>query len=187
MIVIIDNYDSFTYNLYQYLGAINSDIQVFRNDEITIEELKAMDISHIIISPGPGYPNDSGICKEVIRTLGKCIPLLGVCLGHQAIGEVFGGKVIQAKNMVHGKTSFIEHDNSGLFQEIKSPQQVMRYHSLVIEEASFPKQLLVTAKSEDGEIMALKHKQYPIYGVQFHPESICTEQGKDIVNNFLSL
>lgn len=187
MIVIIDNYDSFTYNLYQYIGEINPDVKVFRNDAITIEELMKMDIKHIVISPGPGFPSDSGISKDVIEKLGKHIPILGVCLGHQAIGEIFGGKMVHAKKMVHGKTSMIKHNETDLFKDVKNSLEVTRYHSLVVEKASISDELIITAESSDGEIMGLKHKKYPIYGVQFHPESISTEGGKKILKNFLEL
>lgn len=187
MIVIIDNYDSFTYNLYQYIGEINPDVKVFRNDAITIEELMKMDIKHIIISPGPGFPSDSGISKNVIKKLGKDIPILGVCLGHQAIGEVFGGKIVHANKMIHGKTSMIKHNETDLFKDVQNPLEVTRYHSLVVEKNSISDELIITAQSSDGEIMGLKHKKYPIYGVQFHPESISTKGGKKILKNFLEL
>ncbi|MCY6355685.1 anthranilate synthase component II [Clostridium sp. ZS2-4] len=186
MIVIIDNYDSFTYNLYQYVGEINPEVKVFRNDEVTIEKLKQMDIDHIIISPGPGFPKDSGISKEVIKTFGKDIPTLGVCLGHQCIGEVFGGWIVHAKEMVHGKTSMITHNEMDLFKGLENPLRVTRYHSLVVERHSIDDELIITAESSDGEIMGLKHKNYPIFGVQFHPESIATQNGKELLKNFLN-
>lgn len=188
MIIIIDNYDSFTYNLYQYIGEINPDIEVYRNDKITIEEIRGKKPSHIIISPGPGFPKDAGISVELIKSLGKEIPLLGVCLGHQSIGEAFGGKVIHAEELMHGKASKIDIDNeSSLFKGM--PEKIMagRYHSLIVENSSFPQELKITARTESGEIMGLMHKQYPIYGIQFHPESILTPGGKDIINNFLSI
>lgn len=188
MIIIIDNYDSFTYNLYQYIGEINPDIEVYRNDKITIEEIREKKPSHIIISPGPGFPKDAGISVELIKSLGKEIPLLGVCLGHQSIGEAFGGKVIHAEELMHGKASKIDIDNeSSLFKGM--PEKIMagRYHSLIVENSSFPQELKITARTESGEIMGLMHKQYPIYGIQFHPESILTPGGKDIINNFLSI
>ncbi len=187
MIVIIDNYDSFTYNLYQYIGEINPDVRVFRNDAITIEELMIMDIKHIIISPGPGFPSDSGISKDVIKKLGKDIPVLGVCLGHQAIGEVFGGKIVHANKMIHGKTSMIKHNETDLFKDVQNLLEVTRYHSLVVEKNSISDELIITAQSSDGEIMGLKHKKDPIYGLQFHPESISTKGGKKILKNFLEL
>ncbi|QZY53653.1 anthranilate synthase component II [Crassaminicella profunda] len=187
MIAIIDNYDSFTYNLYQYVGEINPNVEVFRNDAVTIETLKKMDITHMIISPGPGFPKDSGISMEVIKTFGKDIPTLGVCLGHQVIGEVFGGDVVHAKNMVHGKTSEIYHNERDLFKNIKNPLTVTRYHSLIVDQASITDELVITAETIDGEIMGLKHKKYPIFGLQFHPESISTQYGKEILKNFLEL
>lgn len=186
MILIIDNYDSFTYNLYQYVGEVYGNIKVIRNDEINIDALKEMDIEGIILSPGPGVPEKAGICVEVIKKYGERVPILGICLGHQAIGYAFGGKVVRAENIRHGKTSMIQHSEDRLFKGIKNHLNVMRYHSLVVEEAALPKELTVTAKSlDDGAIMALRHKQYKIYGVQFHPESIFTEQGKDIIKNFV--
>lgn len=186
MIVIIDNYDSFTYNLYQYVGEINPDIKVFRNDKVTIDELKKMDISHIIISPGPGTPQDSGISKDVIKEFGSKIPMLGVCLGHQTMGEVYGCEVLSAKELVHGKTSMIYHDGTGLFKGVDNPIKVTRYHSLIIDKASSSPELTFSAKTTDGEVMALMHKKHPIFGVQFHPESIATICGKQIIENFLN-
>ncbi|WP_330396843.1 aminodeoxychorismate/anthranilate synthase component II [Anaeromicrobium sediminis] len=185
--MIIDNYDSFTYNLYQYVGEVNQNVKVYRNDEITIEELEKMNITHIIISPGPGFPKDSGISMEVIKRFGKHIPILGVCLGHQGIGEVFGGRIVHGKNIIHGKTSIIDHNEKDLFKGLENPLKVTRYHSLVVDSGFVPDELVITARSCDGEIMALKHRKYPIYGVQFHPESIATHGGKDILNNFLKL
>lgn len=185
MIVIIDNYDSFTYNLYQYVGEINPDVQVFRNDAVTLEQLKQMDIDHIIISPGPGFPKDSGISTEVIRVFGKDVPILGVCLGHQAIGEVFGGHIVHANHLLHGKTSMIRHNKTGLFKDVQNPLKVTRYHSLIVDSKFIPDELEVTAQSFQGEIMGLKHRKYPIFGVQFHPESIATNSGKEILKNFL--
>ncbi|MCG8483293.1 MAG: aminodeoxychorismate/anthranilate synthase component II [Clostridia bacterium] len=187
MIVIIDNYDSFTYNLYQYVGEINSDIQVFRNDEISIKQLKKMDVSHIIISPGPGTPKDTGVCKDIINEFGSKIPILGVCLGHQTIGESYGCEVIRAKELVHGKTSMIYHDESGIFKDVENPIKVTRYHSLIIDKNSDTNDLFFTAKTDNGEIMALMHKKHLIFGVQFHPESIATSSGKQILRNFLNL
>jgi anthranilate synthase/aminodeoxychorismate synthase-like glutamine amidotransferase len=187
MIVIIDNYDSFTYNLYQYVGQINPDVKVYRNDAITLEALEAMDISHIIISPGPGFPNESGISKKVIEALGPKIPVLGVCLGHQAIAEVYGGSIVHAVKPVHGKTSLIHHDEENLFQGLSNPLVGMRYHSLLLKQDEVPESLLVTAISPEGEIMGIKHKDYPIFGLQFHPESIATECGMDIIRNFLRI
>ncbi len=187
MILIIDNYDSFTYNLYQYIGEIDPNVKVFRNDAITIEEMMKMNIKYMVISPGPGFPKDSGISKEVIKRFGKYIPILGVCLGHQGIGEVFGGKIVHGKQMIHGKTSIIKHNEKDLFKGIQNPLKVTRYHSLVVERKSIPDELMITAESLDGEIMGLRHKEYPIFGVQFHPEAIATQDGKKILSNFLTL
>lgn len=187
MIVIIDNYDSFTYNLYQFLGEFGHEIKVFRNDKVTIEELKNMDISHIIISPGPKYPKDAGISMEVIKELGKSIPTIGVCLGHQGIGEVFGGKVVKARKTMHGKISTIYHNQKDIFKDIKSPIKAVRYHSLVIDIETFSNELEIMAKSDDGEIMGVRHRDYPIFGIQFHPESIASESGKEILKNFIEL
>ena len=187
MILIIDNYDSFTYNLYQFVGELNSDVEVYRNDKITVEEIKNLQVSHIIISPGPGYPKDAGISKDVIRMFGESIPILGVCLGHQAIAEVFGSKIVEANKMVHGKTSMIQHNDRDLFNGVANPLEVMRYHSLIVEDSSISEVLEVTARVKQEEIMAIKHKEFPIYGVQFHPESIMTESGKQIIKNFLAL
>ncbi|WP_432662871.1 aminodeoxychorismate/anthranilate synthase component II [Wukongibacter baidiensis] len=187
MVVIIDNYDSFTYNLYQYIGEINPNIKVFRNDGVTIAQLREMDISHIIISPGPGTPKDSGISKSIIREFGGKIPILGVCLGHQTIGETYGCEVVRAKEPFHGKTSMIYHDGMGLFKGIENPLKVTRYHSLIVDKNSLTDDLSFTAKTSDGEIMALMHKRHPIFGVQFHPEAIATRGGKEIIKNFLEL
>ena len=191
MVVIIDNYDSFTYNLYQYIGSLNPEVKVYRNDRITIEELENMDISHFVISPGPGYPKDAGISKEVIEKLGGKVPILGVCLGHQAIGEVFGGTVIRGKRPVHGKTSIIQHNEMDLFKGIVNNLEVARYHSLVVDKMRIKslqdKELEITAISSDGEIMGLKHKKYPIFGIQFHPESIATVNGMKMIENFLNM
>lgn len=187
-ILIIDNYDSFTYNLYQYVGEINPNIEVFRNDKITIEQIEKKDPSHIIISPGPGFPIDAGISIEIIKTLGKHIPLLGVCLGHQAIGEAFGGKVVHAKELMHGKASeiFINRE-CALFRALNEKIMAGRYHSLIVENESLPSSLKVTARAENGEIMGLMHETYPIFGIQFHPESILTPDGKKILSNFLNI
>lgn len=187
MIVIIDNYDSFTYNIYQYIGEINPDIKVFRNDRITISELEEMNISHIVISPGPGIPKNSGISKDVIKAFSSKIPILGICLGHQVMGEVYGCKIIKAKELVHGKTSMIFHDEMGIFSGIENPLKVTRYHSLIVDKNSDSNELYFTAKTNDGEIMALMHKRYPIFGLQFHPEAIATDHGKQIIRNFLNL
>ncbi|MBV4419469.1 aminodeoxychorismate/anthranilate synthase component II [Clostridium tyrobutyricum] len=186
MILMIDNYDSFTYNLYQYIGQLYKDIKVVRNDEITVDDIeKLKDLQGIIISPGPGVPDDAGICIDVIKKYGKHIPILGICLGHQAIAKAFGGNVIRAKEIKHGKTSMVNHVDNKLFKKIKNPIRAMRYHSLIVEESSIESQFIKIAESEDGVLMGIKHKTYPIYGLQFHPESILTECGHDIIKNFL--
>ncbi|MFD6441342.1 anthranilate synthase component II [Peribacillus sp. NPDC060186] len=188
MILLIDNYDSFTYNLYQYLGEVEKEIIVKRNDEITIAEIEEMNPRAIVISPGPGRPEDAGISMEIIRSFYKKLPLLGICLGHQAIGATFGAKVIGAKNIMHGKTSVIEHDGTGVFVNQVPQFPVMRYHSLVVERESLPNELSVTASAvDDGEIMALKHQDYPLYGLQFHPESIGTKIGKELLHEFYKI
>lgn len=186
MILIIDNYDSFTYNLYQYIGEIYENIKVVRNDEITVSDINEMNPEGIILSPGPGVPENAGICVEVIKELAGKVPILGICLGHQAIGYAYGGKIIRAKVVKHGKTSKVEHQGDRLFKSIDSVFNVMRYHSLVVDKNTFPEELMVTSKSlDDDVIMSMKHKNYEVYGVQFHPESIFTEQGKSIIKNFL--
>lgn len=185
MILIIDNYDSFTYNIVQELGELGADIEVHRNDGITLDEIRELNPSHIIISPGPGFPKDSGISRDVIREFGAETPLLGVCLGHQCIGEVYGGKVIHAPGLMHGKTSPVHHKQDALFTDVPSPFTATRYHSLVVEEESLPDELEIIAFTEDGEIMAVRHKEYPVIGVQFHPESILTDFGMRIFQNFL--
>jgi anthranilate synthase component 2 len=186
VILLIDNFDSFTYNLYQYIGEIYGDIKVVRNDEISIEEIRKMDLEGIVLSPGPGVPENAGVCVEVIKEFGDKIPILGICLGHQAIGYAYGAKVIRADMVRHGKTSKIKHSGDKLFKNIESVISVMRYHSLIVNEDTLPAELAVIAGSlDDGAIMALKHKDYEVYGVQFHPESIFTENGKDIIKNFL--
>ncbi|MFJ8266220.1 anthranilate synthase component II [Peribacillus asahii] len=188
MILLIDNYDSFTYNLYQYLGEVEQEILVKRNDEITIAEIEALQPTAIVISPGPGRPEEAGVSIDVIQAFYKKIPILGICLGHQAIGVAFGANVIGAKNIMHGKTSVIKSTGTDLFakQEVEFP--VMRYHSLVVERASLPEELEVTATSlDDGEIMALKHQSYPLYGLQFHPESIGTKTGKELLHEFYKI
>jgi anthranilate synthase component II len=192
MILVIDNYDSFTYNLVQYLGELGqelpiaAEVQVYRNDKITLAEIRALNPDAIVISPGPGRPEDSGVSLEIIRELGPTVPLLGVCLGHQAIGQVFGGKVTSASELMHGKTSPVTHTHVGLFKDLASPLTATRYHSLVIERDSCPDVLEITAWVEDGTIMAVRHRQYPhIQGVQFHPESVLTESGRQLLKNFL--
>jgi len=189
MLLVLDNYDSFTYNLVQYLGELGEKPVVKRNDEISVEDIGAMGVTRMVISPGPCTPTEAGITVSAIRRWGKTIPTLGVCLGHQAIGEAYGGKVVRAKTLMHGKTSRITHDGRGLFANVPDPLEVMRYHSLVVETDSLPAELEVVARSKDDptEIHAMKHRQHPVWGVQFHPESILTQHGKDILRNFLML
>ena len=187
MILVIDNYDSFTYNLVQYIGTLNPDLEVYRNDKITIDEIKTMNPQRIVISPGPGRPEDAGLSIDVVKKFGESIPIFGICLGHQAITVAFGGKVDRANEIVHGKTSRIIHSGSKIFSGIPEKFEATRYHSLIANEDSFPEDLNVTAKTDNGLIMALEHKEYPIYGVQFHPESIVTEHGMDMVKNFLEV
>ena len=184
MIAVIDNYDSFTYNLVQYLGELGADVRVFRNDAITAEELDALDPSHIVISPGPGRPADAGISNDVIRQLGPRRPILGVCLGHQCIGEVYGGEVVRASRLMHGKTSRIYHDHQGIFAGLPSPFEATRYHSLIVADP-LPKVLTRTAYTRQGEVMGLRHRSLPIFGLQFHPESFLTIHGKQLIKNFL--
>lgn len=185
MILLIDNYDSFTYNLVQYFGELGEDLIVRRNDDVTIEEIKQMSPSYLVISPGPKTPNEAGISVDAIRTFAGKIPIFGVCLGHQAIGQAFGGKVVHADRLMHGKTSPIEHDGKTLFKNIPQQTIVTRYHSLAVERDTLPSCLEVTAETSAGEIMALRHKELPIEGVQFHPEAILTEHGKDMIKNFI--
>jgi anthranilate synthase/aminodeoxychorismate synthase-like glutamine amidotransferase len=189
MLLVLDNYDSFTYNLVQYLGELGEKPVVKRNDEISVEDIGTMGVTRMVISPGPCTPTDAGITVSAIRRWGKTIPTLGVCLGHQAIGEAYGGKVVRAKTLMHGKTSRITHDGKGLFENVPDPLEVMRYHSLIVETDSLPAELEVVARSKDDptEIHAMKHRQHPVWGVQFHPESILTQNGKDILRNFLML
>ncbi len=185
MIAVIDNYDSFTYNLVQYLGELGAEVQVFRNDEISVEALEALHPSHILVSPGPGDPSEAGVSNAVIRRLGPSIPLLGVCLGHQCIGAVFGGAVVRAPRLMHGKVSPIYHYGDGLYVGVPSPFEATRYHSLIVAEP-LPAELQVTAFTKEGELMGLRHRQYPIFGVQYHPESILTTPGRQILRNFLN-
>jgi anthranilate synthase/aminodeoxychorismate synthase-like glutamine amidotransferase len=185
MLLVIDNYDSFTYNLVQYLGEMGQDVRVVRNDELPAAGIAALAPSHIVISPGPCTPNEAGISLEVIRTYAGKIPILGVCLGHQAIGQAFGGKVVRAARVMHGKTSQISHDGKGLFTGLPNPFQATRYHSLLIERATVPDVLDVTAETAEKEIMAVRHKTLPVEGVQFHPESFLTTSGKDLLRNFI--
>ena len=192
MLLMIDNYDSFTYNLVQYLGELGQDVKVVRNDALDVAGIRALAPSHIMISPGPGTPDDSGVSLDVLRELAGIIPIFGVCLGHQTIGQVFGGKVIRAKQIMHGKTSPVHHRGQGVFAGLPEPLVATRYHSLVVEQSSLPECLEVTAWTEnaDGsidEIMGLRHKALPVEGVQFHPESILTQQGHDLLRNFLGL
>ena len=187
MLLVIDNYDSFTYNLVQYFGELGADPQVKRNDAITTEKVEKMRPAKIVISPGPGTPADAGISMEVIRRLGPKIPILGVCLGHQSIGEVYGGKVVRAERLMHGKTSPIQHDGKGVFAKLPNPFEATRYHSLIVERDSVPNCLEVSAETAEGEIMGLRHREYPVHGVQFHPESILSKEGKDLLANFLKI
>ena len=184
-LLMIDNYDSFTYNLVQYLGELGQDVHVFRNDEIGLEQVAALKPSHIVISPGPCTPNEAGVSVPLINEFGGKIPMLGVCLGHQSIGQAFGGRIVHAKQLMHGKTSLIRHKNEGVFKDLPDPYTATRYHSLVIERSTLPDCLEVTAWTDDGEIMGVRHKTLPIEGVQFHPESILTEHGHELLNNFL--
>jgi anthranilate synthase/aminodeoxychorismate synthase-like glutamine amidotransferase len=186
MVLVIDNYDSFTYNLVQYLGELGAEIRVRRNNEVTVSEVAAMQPAQILISPGPGRPDDAGVSMEIIRRFGPTTPLLGVCLGHQAIGQVYGGTVCRASVPMHGKTSTVVHDGKGVFSGIAAPIQAGRYHSLIIASPSVPAELEVAARTkDDGTIMAVRHRKYPVHGVQFHPESVLTDEGKRILRNFL--
>ena len=189
MLLVLDNYDSFTYNLVQYLGELGQYPVVKRNDEISVEDIGAMGVKRLVISPGPCTPSEAGISVEAIRRWGSTIPILGVCLGHQAIGEAYGGKVVRARTLMHGKTSRISHDGKGIFANLPNPLDVMRYHSLIVETASLPDELEITARATDDptEIHAVRHRAHPVWGVQFHPESILTQNGKEILRNFLSL
>lgn len=187
MLLILDNYDSFTYNLVQYFGEMGVEMLIKRNDEITPDEVGALRPERICISPGPCTPTEAGISNEVIRRFGSTIPLLGVCLGHQCIGEVFGGDVVRAGRLMHGKTSPILHNGRGVFQDLPNPFEATRYHSLLVKRETFPAPLEITAETAEGEIMGLRHREFPIHGVQFHPESILTLEGKRLLRNFLSL
>ena len=185
MLLMIDNYDSFTYNLVQYLGELGQDVQVYRNDEIDLKKIAELKPKYIVISPGPCTPNEAGISLALIKEFAGKVPLLGVCLGHQSIGQAFGGKIIKAKTLMHGKTSLIHHKNIGVFKDLPNPYTATRYHSLVIERETIPDCLEITAWTDDGEIMGVKHKTLAVEGVQFHPESVLTEHGHDLLNNFL--
>jgi len=187
MLLVIDNYDSFTYNLVQYFGELGADPQVKRNDAITPDEVEKMKPQKIVISPGPGRPEEAGISMELIRKFGGKIPILGVCLGHQCRGEGYGGKVVRAGRLMHGKTSPIQHDGKGVFQGLPNPFEATRYHSLIVEKNSVPSCLEVCAETAEGEIMGLRHREYPVHGVQFHPESILSKEGKDLLANFLKI
>jgi anthranilate synthase/aminodeoxychorismate synthase-like glutamine amidotransferase len=186
-LLLIDNYDSFTYNLVQAFLVLGADVRVARNDEITVEEAQRMDITHLCISPGPGTPRDAGVSMAMIRAFAGKKPILGVCLGHQAIVEVFGGEVVRAQRLMHGKTSLVKHDGRTLFQGLPQPAEVGRYHSLIAEPASMPAELEVTAVTPEGEIMGVRHRRYAIEGVQFHPESVLTPQGPQLMGNFLKI
>lgn len=186
MILLIDNYDSFTYNIYQYMGKIDENIKIVRNDQITLEEISQMKPDKIVLSPGPKAPKDAGICIELIKRFYKEIPILGICLGHQSIGEAFGATVSYAKELFHGKASIIHHNGKGIFNGITPDTTVARYHSLAILEETLSDEFIISAKTDDGEIMAIEHKDYPLYGLQFHPESIYTPEGFKMLENFIS-
>ncbi|MGB6382678.1 MAG: aminodeoxychorismate/anthranilate synthase component II [Syntrophobacteria bacterium] len=187
MILMIDNYDSFTYNLVQYLGVLGAEVEVRRNDKVTLDEIETMKPERIVISPGPGIPQSAGITISMIERFHPKVPILGVCLGHQAIGAAFGGRVLHAARIMHGKTSEISHDSKGVFSDLPDPITATRYHSLAVERESLPSCLEVSAEAEDGEIMGLRHRQYPVEGIQFHPESILTKEGMNILRNFVKL
>ncbi len=187
MILVIDNYDSFTYNLVQYLGELGQEPQVWRNDKITLEEIEELAPERIVISPGPCTPNEAGISIDVVNHFSGKLPILGVCLGHQSIGQAFGGRIVRAERLMHGKTSMIEHDGLSIYGGVPSPFEATRYHSLVVERSTLPDCLEISAETREGEIMGLRHKEYPVEGVQFHPESILTSEGKKILSNFLTL
>ncbi|MGB0290747.1 MAG: anthranilate synthase component II [Opitutales bacterium] len=187
MLLVIDNYDSFTYNLVQYFGQLGVEQQVFRNDTITVEEARALKPERIMISPGPCSPNEAGVSLQMIEAFAGEIPLLGVCLGHQSVGQHFGGRVVRADRLMHGKTSRVHHQDTDLFHGLPNPMEATRYHSLIVERASLPDCLIVTAETDAGEIMGLAHRELPVWGVQFHPESIATESGMQLLENFLKL
>ncbi|HNS32027.1 MAG TPA: aminodeoxychorismate/anthranilate synthase component II [bacterium] len=187
MVLMIDNYDSFVYNIVQYLGELKAEVAVYRNDAITVKDIEKLAPESIVISPGPGRPEDAGISCDIIKLLGDRFPILGVCLGHQCIGHAFGGRVIGAPRLMHGKTSEVFHDKKGIFKGIPSPFTATRYHSLIVEKDSLPDELEITAWTQQDEIMGLRHRKHRIFGVQFHPESILTEHGMDILSNFISL
>jgi anthranilate synthase/aminodeoxychorismate synthase-like glutamine amidotransferase len=187
MLLLIDNYDSFTYNLVQYFGELGCELVVQRNDEISLDEIAALAPKHICISPGPCTPHEAGISKDIVLRFGAKVPILGVCLGHQCIAEAYRGKIVRASSLVHGKSSTIRHNGSGLFTDLPTPFEAGRYHSLVVERSSLPGCLEIIAESDDGEIMALRHREFPVHGVQFHPESVLTRDGKKILARFVSL
>ncbi|MEC9453959.1 MAG: aminodeoxychorismate/anthranilate synthase component II [Pseudomonadota bacterium] len=187
MLLLIDNYDSFTYNLVHYLGELGAEVTIYRNDAISADESLALKPQGIVLSPGPCDPDQAGICLELIEKNGGTIPLMGVCLGHQAIGQAFGGKVVRAKTLMHGKTSDIHHESHGLFEGLPTPFTATRYHSLTVERNSLPECLEVTAQTDDGVVMGLSHREYPVHGVQFHPESIASDQGHELLKNFLAI
>jgi anthranilate synthase/aminodeoxychorismate synthase-like glutamine amidotransferase len=187
MILVLDNYDSFTFNLVQYLGELGAELQVVRNDKITVDAALALKPEKVLISPGPCSPKEAGISCDLIRTCAPLMPVFGVCLGHQSIGAVFGGKVVRAERLMHGKTSPIHHDGTSVFKGLSDPFDATRYHSLIVERASLPDELRITAWTEEGEIMGVQHKELPVHGVQFHPESILTVEGKQLLQNFLDL
>jgi len=187
MLLLIDNYDSFTYNLVHYLGELGAEVTIYRNDAISADESLALKPQGIVLSPGPCDPDQAGICLELIEKNGGTIPLMGVCLGHQAIGQAFGGKVVRAKTLMHGKTSDIHHEGHGLFEGLPTPFTATRYHSLTVERNSLPECLEVTAQTDDGVVMGLSHREYPVHGVQFHPESIASDQGHELLKNFLAI
>ena len=185
MLLMIDNYDSFTYNLVQYLGELGERVTVYRNDQITLNDVDALAPSHVVISPGPCTPNEAGISVDLVREYGASIPILGVCLGHQSIAQAYGGNIVRAPTLMHGKTSMIEHQGEGIFNELPSPFQATRYHSLVVDESTLPDCFVVTARADDGQIMGIAHREDPVVGVQFHPESILTQYGHKLLHNFL--
>ena len=187
MILVIDNYDSFTYNLVQYLGELGAEVRVVRNDQVSVDEIVKMKPAKLVVSPGPCTPTEAGISCDAISRLGPAIPTLGVCLGHQSIGQVYGGKVVRAGRLMHGKTSMIRHNEKGVLAGMPNPFEAIRYHSLLVERESLPADLEITADTDAGEIMGLQHRNHPVYGVQFHPESILTQNGKQILKNFLDL
>jgi anthranilate synthase/aminodeoxychorismate synthase-like glutamine amidotransferase len=187
MVFVLDNYDSFTFNLVQYMGELGAELDVRRNDELTVDEVEALEPDRIVLSPGPCTPQEAGISIELIRRMAGKVPILGVCLGHQAIGAAFGGEVVRAPKLMHGKTSEVEHDGKTIFQGIRSPMVCTRYHSLIVEEKGLPRDLEVSARTADGTIMGLRHRRFPVEGVQFHPESVLTEDGKRLVKNFLDM